>query len=52
MPTNVHIPSGYRIVAIISPCQGEDTGSIPVTRSITKLPHAKNSNRITIAKIC
>ena len=25
--------SGYRIVAIILPCQGRDTGSIPVTRS-------------------
>jgi hypothetical protein len=25
--------SGYRIVAIISPCHGEDTGSTPVTRS-------------------
>ena len=24
---------GYRIVAIISPFQGEDTGSTPVTRS-------------------
>lgn len=29
--------SGYRIVAIMSPCQGLDTGSTPVTRSTTQL---------------
>ena len=25
---------GYRIVAIMRPCQGRETGSIPVTRSM------------------
>lgn len=25
---------GYRIAAIILPCQGRDTGSTPVTRSV------------------
>ncbi len=28
--------SGYRIMVIILPCQGRDTGPIPVTRSKTK----------------
>ena len=31
--------SGYRIAAIMSPCQGLDTGSTPVTRSVKNEAH-------------
>lgn len=33
-PTGDQMISGYRIAAIMSPCQGLDTGSTPVTRSL------------------
>lgn len=33
---------GYRIMAITSPCHGEDTGSIPVTRSRILLKQNQN----------
>lgn len=35
-PTHQNFKSGYRIVAIIRPCQGRETGPIPVTRSPIK----------------
>lgn len=37
--------SGYRIVAIISPCHGEDTGSTPVTRSKMILMNKMRRNK-------
>lgn len=30
-----HLKCGYRIMAIMCPCQGQETGPIPVTRSTT-----------------
>ncbi len=32
------MPRGYRIMAIMRPCQGRETGPIPVTRSKEKIP--------------
>ena len=36
IPSRGTLISGYRIVAIIRPCQGRDRGSTPLTRSYAK----------------